>query len=331
MRKLVYIALLCLLGINTQGQDPQYTQFYATSTYLNPAFAGTSIQHRLGAAYRNQWPGIPGSFKSYAFSYDRYAPYINSGFGFLATNDYAGAGALGNTTLAAQYAYEARITRSWFFRPALQFSYTNRSIDFDGLFFTDQQIRNNDPTSLEENTGNPVNYFDVGAGFLVMNKQLWLGAAVHHLTEPQESIYGDVNARIPRKIGVHGGYRFKFENQFARQKSSLVAAFSYKQQGDFNQLDLGAYYEINPIVMGIWYRGLPAKSNGYGRANHDAMTVLVGWYDGPYKVGYSYDITISQLGIGQSGGSHEITITYEWANRRNKKLAKRRIIPCAKF
>ena len=46
---------------------------------------------------------------------------------------------------------------------------------------------------------------------------------------------------------------------------------------------------------------------------------------------YSYDITISKLGLN-TGGSHELTIIYQWANRKNRRFTKRkRVVPCAKF
>lgn len=330
MKKLISISIFFLAGIAVQAQDSHYSQFYATQTYMNPAFAGGSIQHRMSAAYRNQWPNIPGSFQNYSFSYDRYAPNLNSGFGFLATRDQAGSGALSNTTASLLYAYEARLARGWFFRPALQFSYNHRGINFGNLIFGDQLIRDDD-VSLEEGIGNPVNYFDLGGGFLITSKRLWFGGAIHHINQPNESLYGDVFAYNLRKYSVHGGYRVKFDSRFSKVKSSALFAFNFKKQADFAQLDVGAYYELNPFVAGIWYRGLPTKSNRYGYANHDAVILIVGWYDGPYKFGYSYDVTISQLGVGATGGSHEITLTYEWADKRNKRLAKRRIIPCAKF
>lgn len=330
MKRLITISFFFFAAIAVLAQDAHYSQFYATQTFLNPAFAGASVQHRMTAAYRNQWPNIPGSFQNYSFSYDRFAPNLNSGFGFLATRDQAGAGALANTSVSLQYAYEARLARGWFFRPALQFSYNHRGINFGNLIFGDQLIREDDMT-LEEGIGSPINYFDLGGGFVITSKRLWLGGAVHHLNQPNESLYGDVFSFNPRKYSLQGGYRVKFDSRFSKVKSSALVAFNYKKQGDFTQLDIGAYYEINPFVAGIWYRGLPTKSNGYGYANHDAIVLIVGWYDGPYKFGYSYDITISQLGVGASGGAHEITLTYEWADKRNKKLAKRRIIPCAKF
>ena len=319
-----------MMFLSSQGQDPHYSQFYAASTYLNPAFAGTSIQHRLSANYRNQWPSIPGGFSNYSFAYDRYAPMINSGFGFLATQDKAGSGSLSNTSLSFQYAYEARIKSNVFIRPALQMTFNNKSISFGDLTFGDQLIRD-EAVSLEEAIGQPINYFDFSSGILLTTHKLWLGFSAHHINQPNEALYGDVFSFLPVKYSLHGGYRVKVKSRFSRHKPSALVAFNYKQQGEFSQLDAGLYYELDPFILGIWYRNLPTKSNGYSHPNHDAVAVIFGWQDGPYKIGYSYDLTVSQLGVSSSGGAHELSVAYEWANKRNKRLAKRRIIPCAKF
>ncbi|MFT4678280.1 MAG: type IX secretion system PorP/SprF family membrane protein [Flavobacteriales bacterium] len=331
IQRLTYLFVFVLATSLGQAQDAQFTQFYAAPTYLNPAFAGTSIQSRISTNYRNQWPSIPNGFVTYNAAFDHFSPRINSGFGLLATHDRAGSGALASTSISLQYAYEIRITRNTFIRPALQFGYTNRSINFSRLVFPDQLVRGAE-TTLEEGIGRSVNFFDFGAGTLINSTNFWLGVSVHHLNQPTESLYGRLLATLPMKISAHGGYKFKIRKGYSKKKKTAVVAFNYKSQGFYDQLDLGAYYEFDPLTIGLWYRGLPAlKSNGYGYANHDSFAIIVGWNQGPYKFGYSYDFTASQLSIGATAGSHEISLSYEWANKQNRRLAKRRIIPCAKF
>ncbi|MDP4953339.1 MAG: type IX secretion system membrane protein PorP/SprF [Flavobacteriales bacterium] len=331
--KLIISSLLCLLwASSTIAQDSQFTQFYAAPTYLNPAFAGTSVQNRLAINGRNQWPSIAGGWQTYNFAFDHYAPSINSGFGILAMHEKAGSGALRSNTVALQYTYEVPIRRDVFFLPAIQFGYSNRNINFNDLVFSDQIIRDNAENSLETNGIQPHGFFDMGAGALLFSKKYWFGLAVHHLNEPNESLFPQTVSILARKYSAHGGYRMKMPGKFYnRSKNYIVAAFNYKQQGDFNQLDLGAYVETEPFTFGLWYRGLLAKSNGYGYLNQDAVALLVGINTKRYKIGYSYDLTISQLGSPNSGGAHEISIQYEWSNKRNARLAKRRIVPCAKF
>lgn len=332
MKKWLSISLLSLICACAWGQDSQFTQFYAAPTYLNPAFAGTSVQNRIGVNARNEWPSIGGGFQTYSVSFDHYAPSISSGFGLLATHEKAGTGALRATNIALQYAYEIRIKRDVFFLPALQFGYSTRNINFSDLTFGDQLIRDGAETTLEASNFDPVNFFDVGTGMLIFSKRYWFGASLHHLNEPNESLFPQVISLLPRKLSVHGGYRFKMKGSYYKKgKNYLVGAFNYKSQAEFSQLDLGAYIELNPMTFGLWYRGLLTKNNGYGRPNHDAIALLIGIHQGPYKIGYSYDATISSLGIIASAGSHEVSFIYEWANKKNRRLSKRRIIPCAKF
>ena len=161
---------------------------------------------------------------------------------------------------------------------------------------------------------------------------MWLGFAVHHLGEPDEALYAYSESTLKRKYSVHGGYKVPLKDRVGEENgNAMIFAANYKTQDNFDQLDLGVYWELNPLVIGAWYRSLPFKSNGYGKANHDALAFIVGYQVLNYKIGYSYDVTISQLAVGSTGGSHEISLSFEWADKKNKKLAKRRIIPCAKF
>ncbi|MBK7753975.1 MAG: type IX secretion system membrane protein PorP/SprF [Flavobacteriales bacterium] len=73
------------------------------------------------------------------------------------------------------------------------------------------------------------------------------------------------------------------------------------------------------------------KSYAPGEPNNDAIAILVGVMVNDLRIGYSYDLTLSRLSA-RSGGAHELTVTYELADRRRKRaMAKRRVVPCAKF
>jgi len=332
MKKLSTIFALLSVAIHGFAQDQQFTQFYALPTHLNPAFAGASVQSRVGMQYRNQWAAIPGAFHAGNVAYDQFIPTIKSGVGALIQHDQAGSGGLRSTSLQFQYAYEARIKRNWFVRPALQFGYVNKAIDFDKLRFYDQMIRGDAPQSLERPIFQPVSYFDFGAGLLTYGPNFWFGFSAFHLNRPNESLYTEGVTMLPRRYSAQGGLRFKMKkNSLTKLDQHLVFAAHYQSQQQFDQLDVGFYYELSPIVLGLWYRGLPAKSNQLGYPNHDAVALLLGFQAGSYKIGYSYDITVSTLGVGSSAGSHELTMVYQWTNKKHMRAMKRRIMPCAKF
>jgi type IX secretion system PorP/SprF family membrane protein len=331
MKKLYFILALLVSQV-CDAQDQQFTQFYAVPTAVSPAFAGASVQSRLSAQYRNQWAAVPGGFSAFNMSFDQFMPNINSGMGLLVNYDQAGTGALRSTGVAFQYAYEARIRRNWYFRPALQFGYVSKAIDFDKLTFYDQMIRDGAQQSLEQGTIRPVNYFDMGAGLLTYGPKFWFGLSAFHNNTPDQSFYNYNEDPLARKISAHGGVRIRIKgNSLTRLDHYMVLAANYLSQQQFDQLDFGFYYEFSPVILGLWYRGLPMKSNNYGYINHDAVAVLLGFQAARYKFGYSYDVTVSKLGIGSSAGSHEISLVYQWSSRHNQRSKKIRIMPCAKF
>lgn len=334
MRLRAGISWALVLGAfgHTLAQDPHFTQFYATPTYLSPAFAGTTVQNRFALQFRDQWPAIPGAFISYTLAADQYLASLNSGIGIIAMRDQAGSGALRTTSVAFQYAYEIRLKHKVYLRPALQFGFANRAVDYSKLVFNDQLARGGDVATYEHYDGKKTGYSDIGTGLLYFTPNMWFGFSVLHLNEPNQSLLED-ESRLPKQVNLHGGYRFKLRNggMVRKNPQSIVAAFNYRAQAKFDQLDVGAYFERDPVFAGLWYRGLPVKSYRPGYQNNDAIALLAGFKAGDWRFGYSYDITISRLAMN-SGGAHEITTILELADKRKKRsMARRRVVPCAKF
>jgi hypothetical protein len=99
MKKIYGLVLGFTCMLSAYAQDPEFTQFYAAPVYTNPAMAGTAFCGRQSAGrmsinYRNQWPSLPGTFRSFNASYDQHYDKIGGGVGLMATYDRAGAGLL---------------------------------------------------------------------------------------------------------------------------------------------------------------------------------------------------------------------------------------------
>ena len=331
-RLALYGSLCCSVLGPVVAQDAQFTQFYASPTYINPAFVGTGLQTRFGLSMRDQWPAIPGAFVSANFAMDHYLSEVNSGIGLLITHDRAGSGALRYTSASVQYAYEIELKRKVFIRPALQVGWVNHAVDYSRLVFGDQLARGGTVGTYESMQGTSIGYADMAAGVLFFSPKIWAGASLHHLNRPNQSLLLN-EARIPRRFSMHGGYRMSIRTPTIREHSqNLVFAFNYRGQDKYDQLDIGGYFERDPFYVGLWYRGIPLfKRYAPGYGNNDALAVLFGVIVNDLRIGYSYDITISRL-AGQSAGAHEITLGYELASRHKKRsVSKRRVVPCAKF
>jgi len=334
MRNILTVVFL-LLAFVIQAQDPEFSQYYAAPLYLNPAFSGTSSDHRFIANHRNQWPNITQGYVTYAFSYDYSLDHLNSGIGILATVDKAGTAGLRSTQLNFQYAYKVQVSDKFVLSSGLNFGVGNRNIDFNKLIFGDQLEFDRDgnlPPSADYNTIQSATYFDFGAGGLIYSRMLWLGFSAAHLNRPNRSLI-DEEAVIPIKTTIHGGIRIPLYNGLARRDRSaaIMPSFVYKNQGMFDQLDIGTYFLYEPVVLGIWYRGIPVKQNVSDNISQDAIVVVLGFQMEKVEVSYSYDLTISELGpIG--GGAHELALILRLAGNVNSKTKKKeKLIPCPTF
>ncbi len=332
LKQVAAIAFFILLGQElVRAQDPQFSQFYANPLYLAPSFAGLTEGSRLGANYRNQWPQLPGKFVTYTFSYDHWFDQYNSGAGILFMQDMAGSGNLRTTNIGVQYSYDFPINPEWQMRPGVHFFYTERAIDFDKLIFSDQISPDGQrPTTIEIPPLSRRGGVDFSTSAMVYSEDYWFGFAVDHLLRPNHSLYefdgpDAENAYIPIKYSVFGGTKFTRGGRTIRRlEESLQLAFLYRQQGPFNQLDLGMYWYRNPLVVGAWYRGLPGISSG----GQDAVIFLVGYKIDQFNIGYSFDFPVSRL-LGSTGGAHEISITYSWTSIRIPRQP--RMVPCPEF
>jgi type IX secretion system PorP/SprF family membrane protein len=300
---------------------------------MAPSFAGSSGQNRFAASYRNQWPSITKGYETYTASFDHYFSKLHSGVGVLFLRDVAGSGYLTTTNFGILYNYDFRIRNTLHVRPGMHFMYTERSIDFDKLVWRDQMsATGNSPVSGEVIPYNKVGDLDFAVSGLLYDESFWLGAAADHLLHPNQSLYeqefSDNNkALIPLKIQVFGGIRIVVKEQLLRPTPTfLQLAFLYKNQAGYNQLDLGFYWNYEPLVLGIWYRGIPIMNHN---SINDAVILLVGYKNRQFNIGYSYDFTTSHL-ISSSGGAHEVSISYSFSKPEHKKRPKK-MVPCPEF
>ncbi|MCG8579895.1 MAG: type IX secretion system membrane protein PorP/SprF, partial [Bacteroidales bacterium] len=112
-----------ILSLNVNAQDVSFSQMYATPMYLSPSFTGLTQGTRLGLTYRDQWPGITNTYRSYALSVDHFFDEYSSGLGLMVLRDDNGGGLLVRQDISALYAYEIEVARDIFVRPGIEFSY----------------------------------------------------------------------------------------------------------------------------------------------------------------------------------------------------------------
>jgi type IX secretion system PorP/SprF family membrane protein len=328
LKRIKYILILAfILSVDGYSQDPTFSQFYANPLYLAPSFAGATQEYRLGMNYRNQWPSIPGVFNTYSISFDKAMPNFNSGIGVLATYDVAGSGDLSTTNIGLLYSYDFNINKQWHIRPGVNFKFYYLGLDIYKLIFNSQITGSGTSPSLYPPPFENVADVDFATSALVYNDRIWGGFTLDHLLLPKTSFYGN-DSNVPVKFNLFGGIQVLKKTRLrVKLQEVLSIAMNFQRQAKFYQTDIGLYYYKDPLIFGLWYRGIPLVTSQAG----DAIIGLVGIKTSQLHIGYSYDFTISNL-IGSSGGAHEVSLVYEFTSftfgSQRKKI---RAIPCPEF
>lgn len=316
-----------ILFTDGYGQDPTFSQFYANPLYLAPSFAGATQEYRVGMNYRNQWPAIPGVFETYSISFDKAMPNFNSGIGVLATYDVAGSGDLSTTNLGLLYSYDFNINKEWHLRPGVNFKFYYLGLDIAKLIFNSQLTGSGTTPSVSPPPFDNVADVDFATSLLAYNDRYWGGFTLDHLLTPRVSFYGD-DSKVPVKFNLFGGMQLiKKTRMRVKLQEVLSVAVNFQMQQKFYQTDVGLYYYKDPLIFGLWYRGIPFVTSQAG----DAIIGLIGIKTEQLHIGYSYDFTISNM-ISLTGGAHEISLIYEFnsfsVGQQRKKI---RAIPCPEF
>ncbi len=312
MKKHYRIAILLLLVVGMQGvkaQDVGFSQFYANPLYLNPAFAGSKVAPRISLNYRAQWPSLVSAFSTISGSYDQYINDLHGGIGGIVMADRQGDhGTLSTAQFGAMYAFRFKMAKDMYLSIALQAAVVNVNLNWDlnYLRFGDQIDPSNGYISQTSATAPDKTskiYPDFAAGLMAYGPAWYAGFAAHHLSQPNQGFYSE--DRVPMKLTAHAGGLINLSEE-RRRTSSLGLGqpvispnFIYQYQGGFHYFNYGLYLDWMPFLVGVWYRN--------GVKNSDAFIFMVGVQQDYFKVGYSYDVTVSEL-ANNTAGAHEVTL-----------------------
>lgn len=304
---LISALFLCAGQGTLKAQDVIFSQFYANPLYMNPAFAGSKVCPRINMNFRNQWPALVSAFTTVSASYDQYIDAMHGGIGAIILTDRQGDhGALSTSMASVMYAFRAQLGKNTFFNAGLQAGVVNTSLDWDNLRFPDMIDKVTGftgMTSAQMPDHTNVWYLDFNAGALFYGPAWYAGFSAAHLTQPSNGFYGVTQLPIKMTANVGGLINISEEK---RRTSSLGLGtpvispnLVYQYQAGFHYFNYGIYLDWMPFLVGCWYR--------QGLENSDAFIFMVGVQQDYFKIGYSYDVTVSKL-ANNTSGAHEISL-----------------------
>ncbi len=319
MSKFFCTIILLVVGAVTHGQDPNFSQFFASPLTLNPALTGKfDGEYRVAGNYRNQWPTINNAFTTFTVSFDagilktKIPEFDQFGIGIMAFADKSGNGVLQNNAWALSTAYHKSLDENGWNQIGLGFqgSFVNKRLDITRLTFEDQ-LTSNGFTGVTSEIFNQnqldVKYFDMNMGALYNGttngaNNLYFGASLYHINRPKESFQGGNYFLEPRLTLQAGGMvplsqfnAIHFSALHSRQAKATNTQFGGAYMLTVNQ------DESSPtnLYLGTWYR--------WG----DAFIPYVGLEYGNFQIGSSYDVNTSSLKPASNmRGGVEFSIIY---------------------
>lgn len=318
----IFYGISCLWSPKSWAQDPEFSQFYAAPSYLNPAMIGFSASPRFILNYRHQSPSFDQAYVTLAASYDQHFNRFNSSLGLSMVTDRQGGGLLNTYMINGLYAYQLSLTKELLLKAGVQVGYIQQAIDWSSLVLPDDI----DPTSgvgIPSGTlsGSTRHTFDIGLGAVAYTKQFYLGAAVKHITEPSLPLLDgsvDDQNQLKLRLAIHVGQVFYFgqESVVSRKSRFYVSPnLVFINQGKLIQLNGGAYVGKGALFGGMFLR--------HTIQNADALIVMAGVKKGIFKLGYSYDVNLSPTIQGTN--AHELSLQFDLGQTYRAKQKQRQL------
>ena len=289
--------MVAMTGLKAQ-QQPIFTNYSNSYTYINPGFTGMSEGINVLGLYRQQWAGftdIEGNEiapTTYLISADMPFRVLHGGLSVSVLKDHIGFE--DDTGLNLGYSFHLDLGGSTL-GIGIAGSLCNRTVDFSHL--TPNQ--ENDPLlqGLSEQSDMLVD-FNVGL-FWQVPESFYIGFSALNVLETMTKALSEQNSSSAsfvndRTFYAVVGYPFQFEDL---PMFSFVPSLAAMTDISSWQINVGAKVVYNNLFsLGVNYR--PQESIGLTAS----LTVK------DFTLGYAYDIN-TMMGLGVPG-SHEIALGY---------------------
>ncbi len=322
---LIFLFVLPLLKL--QAQDIHFTQFNLSPMTLNPgltgAFEGT---FRIGGIYRDQWRSvIDNQYQTPSFFID--APIVRGfgkndwlGVGVSFLNDKAGTSQLSHLEAMLSLAYHLAIGKkaNTYLSLGFQGGYVQKKLDQTALIFQDQLLSGGltTPSSSSMELANfedtNISYPDFTAGavfntYLTSKFNFYAGFAMHHLLQPEDAFlklapgYTKDDGKLPSRMIIHGGLNIDIGKKLVLKPMGF-----YQQQAKASEIGMQLHlgYHLNAE------KDITLNFGGGYRLN-DAVEAMIGMDIKGLKVGFAYDVNVSDLtAVSNNRGGFEIGAWY---------------------
>lgn len=309
MRKIILSISSLFIGVSSFAQqDFQFTQYMYDRLSFNPGFAGIDGKICATAFFRQQWSGFDGSPQTMLLNVHGPVKPLHGGLGLSVFKDKLGQ--FNDTYARVSYSFHKGLSTGGTLGIGIAGGIVSKSLAFNWLppdgvntITTDDAI----PNSATSQTT-----YDLSLGLYYAGPNYYVGLSSTHLSESDLNELGYLNKR---HYYVVAGYNWTLpgSGDWMLKPTLLV-----KSDAASTQVDIS--------IRGMWRNMVWA---GLSYRLQDAIAPILGYQQvvgkGMIKIGYSYDITTSEI-KNYSNGSHEIMVNYCFNLDPQPKVQKKKTV-----
>ena len=295
----ILILLLSLATFRGQAQqDPLYTQYMDNILMVNPGYAGIGEVMNIRALSRNQWVGLEGSPSTQSVSFSLPIGREMMGFGLSVLSDKISV--ITQTGLYADYSY--RVAFGW--RRYLSFGLKG-GVNFYQARLSELSLNDpNDP--IFQSDVNQRFLPNVGIGAFYYSDHFYVGLSVPKMLRNTIN-RASYTVEYLQKEELHYffmmGYVFDF-NRVVKFKPYFIAKYV---RDVAPSVDVSAHFLF---FERLWLGAMIRFGDAFGGMMQYQVSDQL-------KVGYSYDITSSDLN-SFNRGTHELLVSYDFYRKRRR-------------
>jgi type IX secretion system PorP/SprF family membrane protein len=304
MKKII-ISLLLLAVTSGYGQElnlPVFTQYLADNHFvISPTFAGIGDNLKIRANGLTQWVGIKDAPENQSV-YADFRIADRSGVGISFYND-----SNGNTSqTGAKVSFAHHLILNYYSKQYLSFglSYNINTFKIDiNNFNTTDEIPVVDP-SITDNRANSNNNFDVGA--LYRNKAFYFSFNASNILSKNVDKYRGVEPSLLLNYQVYSGYVFKSPTN-SRVEYEPSVYYQYFASDKRSSTDVNIKYRHFNKYEDYYWAGISYRFLNDQMLKPLNVGPMLGFKKANFYFGYSYQLTLNQLAVFNTG-THVVTI-----------------------
>lgn len=322
-------SLLMLFTVAYVSAQEDY--FVGQSRFLqkvNPSYFGFNNLNKVGVLYNtlqiNSGQTIDNKYFFGALSFDE----KKFSLGIDLNSFRIDTPGLTQNNFTLSYVYKVQLNNNLFFLPAISLGIGSVKYNSQGFIFEDQldqatgfiNTETNDPAGFNLID---VNYFDLGASFIVHNENFLIGLSLKNLNQPNVSFSPEREELRKVKLTLSGAYEFNI-NEYER---SVIPRHSYLLlYGSLANFNNAQYLSLSEEVQfGEFSLGISQQLSNVETINLNNIGMSVGLSLENFDFGIFYNFPIRQASRVFSPSIFELNLIFNFSQfrRNNRGLYKR--------